>query len=284
MPIGDALGTAEQSRAVRLLPGWSPPPGLLAFSPVHLGLRKLLMGSLVAAFCGQTAMVYLDDTAENLPKMSPLGVQGRRLWHEHNCQVCHQIYGFGGFLGPDLTNAIQRLSRARLDEMLTKGNAQMPAFHFDSEQIDAIETFLGELSDTGIGVARSAPPLDARTVLTALDAEAAERRPPEAAARGLLTFKSQCTTCHVPLQATALGFNTAPDQSMLVDRLDDATIRSTIVQGRLQKGMPAWPMLNAAAVDDLVAFFHWLRDERDAIVARLPESAQPQGLPWWEFK
>jgi len=88
----------------------------------------------------------------------------------------------------------------------------------------------------------------------------------------------------VPLQATALGFNTAPDQSMLVDRLDDATIRSTIVQGRLQKGMPAWPMLNAAAVDDLVAFFHWLRDERDAIVARLPESAQPQGLPWWEFK
>lgn len=250
---------------------------------MNLGLRKLLLASLLASFCGQTALVYLDDTAGPGQRLSEQAVQGRRLWHQHNCQACHQIYGFGGFLGPDLTNAGPRLTRARLDEVLTVGNSQMPAFHLDSPAIDAIEAYLLELDQTGIGVARQSPPLDVRAVFAALDAQAKERPPSASASRGLATWKATCLTCHVPLQATALGFNTAPDLSTVVDRLDDAAIRTTITQGRAQKGMPPWP-LAAPVVDDVVAYLHWLRGERDNIAARLPGSSARQGLPWWEFK
>lgn len=251
---------------------------------MHLGLRKLLMVSLVASFAGQSALVYLDDTSEKLPGLSPLAVQGRRIWHEHGCGVCHQVFGFGGFLGPDLTNAAQRMTRARYEEVLSVGNAQMPAFHFTGEQIDAIETFLVELDERGIGVARRAPPINSRALLAAVDAEAKAHEPPEAAQRGLQTFQRHCTPCHVPLQATPLGFNTAPDLSTVVSRLDDAAIRTTIVQGRPAKGMMPWPLLDGPAVGDVIAFFHWLARERNAIAARVPEFGATQDLPWWEYR
>lgn len=252
--------------------------------PVHLGLRKLLLAALVASFGGQTALVYLDDTARGSAHvLSELAVQGRVLWHRNNCQVCHQIYGFGGFLGPDLTNAGPRLTRARLDEVLTVGNAQMPAFHFDSASIDAIEAYLLELDQTGVGVARRSPPLDARAVWAALEAHSAAQEPPAPAKRGLAAFQATCTTCHVPLQGTPLGLHTAPDLSTVVDRLDDAAIRTTIKAGRVARGMPAWP-LSDAVIDDVVAYFHWLRRERDAIAARLPNASGPRSLPWWEYR
>jgi nitric oxide reductase subunit C len=240
--------------------------------------------SLVASFAGQSALVYLDDTADKLPGLSPLAVQGRRIWHEYNCGVCHQVFGFGGFLGPDLTNAAQRLTRARYDEVLTVGNAQMPAFHFTSEQIDAIEQFLVELDQAGVGVARQSSPIAARALLAAVEAEAAEHQPPDAARRGLATFQRHCTACHTPLQATPLGFNTAPDLSTVVKRLDDAAIRTTIVQGRPGKGMMPWPILDAHAIDDVIAFFHWLEHERGAIAARVPGLGATQPLPWWEYR
>lgn len=242
------------------------------------------MASLVASFVGQSALVYLDDTADAREPLSAEAVRGRRLWHEHNCQICHQIYGFGGFLGPDLTNAAQRLTRARLDEVLTLGNAQMPAFHLAADQIDAIETYLRELDRTGIGVARRSPPLDARAVLAALDEHAAAHPPPATAAKGLATFRTLCMGCHVPLQSTPLGFNTAPDLSTVLDRLDEAGIRKTIAEGRLPKGMPPWPSLTEPAVAEIVALFRWLHDERAAIRARVPGSEGLQSLPWWEFR
>jgi nitric oxide reductase subunit C len=251
---------------------------------VHLGLRKLLMALLLASFAGQSALVYFDDTADKLPGLSELGVKGRRIWHDHNCGVCHQVYGFGGFLGPDLTNAAQRLPRSRYEEVLTLGTAQMPAFHFTSQQISAVEQFLIELDRTGIGVARQAPPIGSRSLLAALDAHAVQSPPPDAARRGMATFQKYCTACHVPLQATPLGFNTAPDLSSVVSRLDDAAIRTTIVQGRPAKGMMSWPMLDAAAVDDVIAFFHWLGRERNTIAARVAGLGTAQPLPWWEFR
>lgn len=249
---------------------------------MNIGLRKSLMTFLLAAFGVQSALVYFDDAGADAT-LTELAVRGRRIWHEHNCQVCHQIYGFGGFLGPDLTNAAQRLTRARLDEVLTVGNAQMPAFHLSSEAIDAVEAYLHELNTTGIGVARRDVPHPASEVYAALEAHASAAPPDAAAARGMQLFRSICTACHVPLQATSLGLNTAPDLSTVVTRFDDAAVRATILQGRPMKGMPPWAHLGEAGAGDIVQFFHWLHQERDALRARLPGGAS-QGLPWWEYK
>ncbi len=251
---------------------------------VQVGLRKILLVSLLASYVGQTALVYLDDTATPEMALSEEGVTGRRLWHELNCQVCHQLYGFGGFLGPDLTNAAPRLTRARLDEVLTIGNAQMPAYHLDGDQITALETFLHEMNATGVGVARANVPLPPDAVWAALDAHAQAKAPPAPVLAGLATFRAHCATCHVPLQSTPLGVNTAPDLSTVTTRLDDAAIAQVIATGRVPKGMPSWPALGDAKIQELIAWLHWLADERAPIRDRVPGDSAAQGLPWWEFR
>ncbi|MCC6784488.1 MAG: cytochrome c [Planctomycetes bacterium] len=250
---------------------------------MHLGTRKLLLGSLLAAFCVQTSLVYLDPTADERPALSELALTGRRIWHRHNCQVCHQIYGFGGFLGPDLTNAAPRLTRARLDEILTQGNAQMPAFHLTPAEIDAVQQFLVELDRTGVGVARRARPLDPAAVHASVAAQVARPETPAEVRAGHATFTTLCTVCHVPFQATPLGLQTAPDLTTVVDRLSDQAIHDTIQAGRPERGMPAWA-LPEGKVAELVAFLRWLKHERATLAATLTGVDDTQPLPWWEFK
>ena len=154
------------------------------FLRVNLVQRKLLMGGLVAAFAVQTALVYTDDTASSFEILGEEALRGRQLWHEYNCQTCHQIHGFGGFLGPDLTNAAKRLTDERLQEVLTVGTAQMPAFHFDEDQVLDLAAFLDELSVMGIGVPRAVRPMEAGEVLAVVEQCLAEAAPGEAVVRG----------------------------------------------------------------------------------------------------
>ncbi len=247
---------------------------------MQLALRKALLTFLVAAFAGQSALVYLDDTADRTPPLRGEALEGRRLWHAKNCQACHQIYGFGGFLGPDLTNAAPRLTPERLREVLTVGNAQMPAFHMTDAEIAAIGAYLRAIDLTGVGVARAHPPRDPRQVLAAVQAHAATA--PAPVRRGLDRFVQACSACHVPLTATPLGPNTAPDLTTVVDRLDEAGLREVLTVGRPLRGMPAWN-LGDEARDEMIALLRWWRAEREALLGRLGGERR-QGLPWWVYQ
>lgn len=252
---------------------------------MQVGLRKAMMATLLAAFVGQTALVYTDSTADRTPPLSEEAVLGRRLWHEHNCQACHQTYGFGGFLGPDLTNAGRRLKTDYLAKVLgvgpNEGISQMPAFHMDAEQVAWIEAYLIELDKTGIGVPRQFVPPDPSAVYAAVRTHA------ESASadvqQGALMFQAYCSACHTPFCATPLGPHTAPDLSTVCDRLDDAAILETILKGRIDRGMPAQPHMETFA-PQLIKMLHWLRAERDNIASQLGGLGEKADLPWWEFK
>lgn len=69
--------------------------------------KRVLPTLLVATFAIQTALVYSDERADGL---SEPAIRGRELWYANACQVCHQVYGNGGFLGPDLTNAARSVT------------------------------------------------------------------------------------------------------------------------------------------------------------------------------
>lgn len=242
------------------------------------------MSGLVTAFVVQTALVYLDDTASEFETLSPEAVRGRQLWHDYNCQSCHQIHGFGGFLGPDLTNAGKRLTEERLKEVLTNGTAQMPAFHFTEDQRLDMDQFLFELSDMGVGVPRAYKPLDPSAVLAAVDQRMVSEAPEAAVTRGWSAFKLNCTSCHLPLQSTPLGLQTAPDLTTVFDRLDEAGVRTTIVEGRPERGMQSWKDLPKETVDDLVAMLQWLNEDRAELAKQVGGVGVAQPLPWWEYK
>lgn len=245
--------------------------------------RKLMMAGLVAAFIGQTWLVYTDPAGTATTPLTAQARRGRQLWHDNNCQACHQIYGFGGFLGPDLTNAASRLTRSRLDEVLTVGNQQMPAFHFDREQIDAIEAYLRGLDATGIGQARNKIPPAAAAIEQATQAHTATAPLSPAAASGRATFTERCVSCHTLFRATPLGPFLAPDLSSVRTRLRDDEILRTLTEGRAIKGMPP-SGLDEAQQAAILAWFTWLGEHRDALRARLAAHEQTVDLPWFEYR
>lgn len=253
---------------------------------MQIAHRKLLVFSLLAAFAAQGALVYTDRTAAAHPPLNDLEMAGRAIYLTRNCASCHQIFGFGGFLGPDLTNAAQRVPRARLEELLAKGSLQMPAFGLLSEDVDAVEAYLRAIDRAGIGVARHRIPPPIAQVTAAVQKLVADRAATNGdggeVARGHQLFSVFCATCHVPLRANALGLGVAPDPIGIAARLSPTEIEAVLVHGRIARGMPSAP-LTAEQRPDVIAFLKWLAASRSSLVAECGEGTA-QDLPWWEFK
>jgi nitric oxide reductase subunit C len=70
--------------------------------------------------------------------------RGKQIFQQKNCIACHQVYGLGGYLGPDLTKAWSDKNRgeAYLGAILKTGGARMPDFHFTKDEIDGILAYL----------------------------------------------------------------------------------------------------------------------------------------------
>jgi len=249
--------------------------------------RKTLIAVLVACFAVQTGLVYSDD--KNAP-LSEAGVRGRQIFHENACQVCHQMYGQGGFLGPDLTNAASRVDQTRLVSLLTVGSGQMPAFDFDESQISDVRAFLEEIDrpDLGAGQLRLGNAAEGMGLQAAFEATVRSAAPSGEVTAGFDAFASGiCSTCHVPFQASLVN---APDLSTAVERWDDDALRQVLTEGRPEQGMPPpVPAFTEVQRDGLVAYFHWLNENRDDLETRTQQLVSARvtdwsGLPWWEFR
>lgn len=76
---------------------------------------------------------------------------GKEVWQRNNCHTCHQFYGLGGFLGPDLTNVTAKSGRsdAYLKAIIKGGVKQMPAFQLSDEELTDLVFFLKAMNETG---------------------------------------------------------------------------------------------------------------------------------------
>jgi len=250
--------------------------------------REILFAVLVAAYVGLSYVAWTDHPREPGPVLTDLERRGLDLWRRHNCQVCHQIHGFGGFLGPDLTNAIDETrNRVELAHLLWDGYGKMPAFHLEDKDARAVLAFLSAVNETG----RSQPRPNAA------------RRPVRPEAHWKLLFekggaleparddvmrgcevmtRSSCGACHIPFMA---GTRRAPDlTTAAVDRSPDRLV-PLLKTGR--GNMPAYT-LTAEEVADLGAFLEWTARNRKRLVAMNDEMLQREGfswrdLTWWEY-
>lgn len=248
-----------------------------------VGGRQLILGFVVSAFVLQTWLIYSDDAGRTTPPLSELAVRGREIWHERNCQSCHQIYGFGGFLGPDLTNAAERLTDARLETVLTVGAGQMPGFGLGPEDRAAIARFLEEVHATGRGQLAPLSSFDAQEVL----AEAAATDGPlgEPELRGLaVTAAQKCIGCHLP---NPLATKRSTDLTALVPKLGRDGVKGIVLAGIPSKGMPGFD-LDAADLDALLAFLERIAANGDAVrqafIEAAPSKDDSAGLPWFEYE
>ncbi len=108
---------------------------------------------LIALYAVYSLVVYTSGTKSQL-KVSKSEQQkisaGKVLFQKYNCQSCHQLYGLGGYLGPELTTAYSDKNRgeAYMKALLTVGGARMPNFHFKESQIEALIAYLKYVDQT----------------------------------------------------------------------------------------------------------------------------------------
>ena len=245
--------------------------------------RASLLG-LVSCFILVSVLVY-SDPASNRP-LSPRAEAGRRIWHARNCQSCHQLYGFGGFLGPDLTNASPWLTPQRLERVLVEGSGLMPAFALKAYEIDALDAFLGTMDVTGQGQARdprlSRSSVDPRRLADAIADKIAAAGPAQVAFGHGLFVTRGCRGCHT------LGDSRpqAPDLMTVADRMSGRQIIALLETGRMP-GMPPAPLSDPEreAVHD---FLRWLGDWSQPLMADVVDGAERgiviSGIPWWEYR
>jgi nitric oxide reductase subunit C len=103
--------------------------------------------TLLLLYTGYSALVYTKGTAHTTnvsEKVQQQISRGKQVYQQYNCMACHQIYGLGGYLGPDLTTAYsdKRRGEAYLRAILVSGGSRMPNFHLTPDQIDALISYL----------------------------------------------------------------------------------------------------------------------------------------------
>jgi nitric oxide reductase subunit C len=83
--------------------------------------------------------------------------KGRLTWQKYNCQACHQLYGLGGYLGPDLTNVYSEPGKgaAWINAIVRSGVKQMPSFELSDQEMLQLVEFMKSTDASGVADPRN---------------------------------------------------------------------------------------------------------------------------------
>jgi nitric oxide reductase subunit C len=112
--------------------------------------NRATFGCLCAAFVVYSSYVYTAGTeASHVAPMNDTERYGAAVFQQYNCVACHQFYGLGGYMGPDLTNVISSRGEVYARAFITAGTAAMPNLGLAVEEIDAVIAYLAFVDKTG---------------------------------------------------------------------------------------------------------------------------------------
>jgi nitric oxide reductase subunit C len=101
-------------------------------------------------FVFYSAYVYTAGTeSAHQPPMTEKERRGARVYQEYNCTACHQFYGLGGYMGPDLTNVISNRGGAYARAFIAAGTATMPNLGLAENELDSVIAYLTFVDQTG---------------------------------------------------------------------------------------------------------------------------------------
>ena len=106
---------------------------LVLFVAAYLIYSFTLYTSLPVKQC------LVDKRAEN----------GKLVWQKYNCNSCHQLYGLGGYIGPDLTNVYSKRSEAFIKAFLKNGTTTMPSFNINDYEMNCLLKYFNTIDNSG---------------------------------------------------------------------------------------------------------------------------------------
>jgi nitric oxide reductase subunit C len=119
--------------------------------------KIIIVVVLFVSYACYSAWVYTKGTELTKPLTYAMQEQkGKQLWQKNNCVSCHQLYGLGGYLGPDLTHVIsdKRKGKALSYAMIKGGNNVMPNFGLKDEEVNCLISYLTYVDSTSNNLAR----------------------------------------------------------------------------------------------------------------------------------
>jgi nitric oxide reductase subunit C len=107
----------------------------------------LILSILFAVYSG--AVYCFADSNPVTGPLSPEVRAGWLVWQEKNCQSCHQLYGLGGYAGPDLTDVSSGKGADYMRSFITSGTERMPDFQLTASQVNQVIAFLSWVDQSG---------------------------------------------------------------------------------------------------------------------------------------
>jgi len=113
--------------------------------------NQLIIGSLLVFFAVYNIVLYRDAAFVKRQALSISAIKGQQIWQDNNCTACHQFYGLGGYLGPDLTNVISNPQKGEtyVRKMINAGIKVMPKYHFSEGEINDLIAYFKAIDKTG---------------------------------------------------------------------------------------------------------------------------------------
>ncbi|MBK5284127.1 MAG: cytochrome c [Bacteroidia bacterium] len=116
----------------------------------HFRLPAIIL--LIASSMVYSGFVYTMGTEKDYPvSLMEEARQGKILWQLKNCSACHQLYGLGGYMGPDLTNVISANGKGELfaEALIRNGTNVMPNYHLSNNEVNSLVAFLKYVDASG---------------------------------------------------------------------------------------------------------------------------------------
>lgn len=117
--------------------------------------KIIIFISLFIVFVIYSIAVYTNGT-EKFIRYSGAELKrinnGKTIFQNLNCISCHQLYGLGGFLGPELTTAWSDKNRGEIyiRTFLMAGGTRMPKYNFTEDEINSLVEYLRYVDSTAI--------------------------------------------------------------------------------------------------------------------------------------
>lgn len=119
--------------------------------------------TLFSAYIVYSVTVYTVGTKDTV-QISDASMQqiayGKSLFQQYNCVSCHQLYGLGGYLGPELTTTWSDPTKGELfmRTLLKGGGLRMPNFNLSEKEINGLVSYLRYVDSSAISYKKTGQP------------------------------------------------------------------------------------------------------------------------------
>ena len=110
--------------------------------------KIMIISFLLIAFIAYSSFLYFNLPYKSV-SVTDAQYRGKLLWQKYNCTACHQVYGLGGYLGPDLTNVYSLRGPNFIEAILQKGTTVMPNFNLKENEISDLKAYLKNMDASG---------------------------------------------------------------------------------------------------------------------------------------